>query len=290
MIKVFVWLPAGYNPSLDELFSQIFNKENLENLIDKTDSPFENPFVQTKRILEQDDETILKRIFGMNNPIPIVREAMRQEINRVCGHVSLSIKLKDGREQYLSFWPTKEDVKKVVFRIKGKFLDNYEEDKKGMGREADEVIEISNLNEDIVYQYICECKKRHEEKNYEYNLFVQNCSTIAISALYKGTPRSLSTKFQDFWSRCKESLEAAGVYSWTLIGLYSILYREQIIGSVNINVGNIQNLFVGGESSIGIKMIKKHFSSTKSVFSIFEIGLQTPKSVLEYAYHLKELK
>ncbi|MDJ0797495.1 MAG: hypothetical protein QNJ51_11805 [Calothrix sp. MO_167.B12] len=281
MIKVYVWLPLGYAPSLDELYCQIFNKRKIESLFIG---------VRYEDIVDNfDDETFFQRATGMNNPIPIVREAMMQEIQRSCGHASLSVKLENGEEEYLSFWPKKDNIKKVIFRTEGKLLDNYETDKKDMGRGADEVIELSNLDENKVYDYICKCREEHKEKSYEYNLFFKNCSTIVASALEEGKPRNLLTKLQEFWSlRCKESIESAGVYGLILMGLYSMATGREVINEKYI-VERVRASFIGGDSSTGVKMIKKHFSSTKSVFSVFEIGLQTPKSVLEYAEYIENL-
>lgn len=288
MIEVYVWLPFGYAPSADEVFREMFEKREKVNKVNEsiTNRFFTNPFLDLD-LSNYDNRTFLEKVTQMNNPIPIVREAMMQEIQRACGHASLCLTLKNGRKEYLSFWPTKDNIKKVVFRTEGKFLNSFEEDKKGMGRYPDELRILSNLDEDKVYKYIRKCKKEHKEKSYEYNLFFKNCSTIIASALKEGVPRNLLTELKEFWSlRCSESIEAAGVYGLTLMALYSIATDRKMTEQDRRIIEKVRDSFIGGSSSNGAKMINKHFSSTKSVFSVFEIGLQTPKSVLEYANHL----
>jgi hypothetical protein len=282
MIKVFVWLPAGYEASLDAVFDKIFNGKSSTNRKDSTTSTFfTDPFEDTKQFLEDNDSSILKRISGISNPIPIVQDAMQLEMERYFGHVSLLVQQKNGLQQYLSFWPIEED-KRILFRARGKFLNNYQEDLSGMKRKEDVVIEISNLSEELVYEFISERKKLHKTKRYTYNLFVQNCSTFVTSALYQGVPKSILAEVQDFFSRYLRASEAAAVYSASLIGLYNLAFRKEIQKEYVENL--IRNASIGGN------FLQKHFSSTKSVFSIFEIGLQTPKSVLEYARRIKELK
>ena len=286
MIEVCVWLPLGYAPSADEVFREIFEKREKVNEVNES---ITNPFF-TLDLSNYDNRTFLEKVTEANNPIPIISKAMSQEIQRSCGHASLCLTLKNGRKEYLSFWPTKDNIKKVVFRTEGKFLNSFEEDKKGMRRYPDEVITLSNLDEDKVYKYICKCKKEHKAKSYEYNLFFKNCSTIVASALKEGVPKNLLTEIKKFWSsRSKESVEAAGVYGLTLMVLYSAVTGKKVTENDRYIIDRVRDSFMGGASSTGVKMINKHFSSTKSVFSAFEIGLQTPNSVLDYANHLYDL-
>lgn len=107
----------------------------------------------------------------------------RDDINnntRAVGHTSMQI---SGRD-YISLWPDgskKADFKSTVGFKSTKLAYSYDEDRTEIGRSADKIIKIENLNESAV----CEAAREFVNK-WRYNIAICNCSTAVCIPLLTG--------------------------------------------------------------------------------------------------------
>jgi hypothetical protein len=127
------------------------------------------------------------------------------------GHASIEVV--DG--SYISKWPKREDTPYGYTMC-------YEEDRDVCGREADEVIEIENLDEKAIQEYW------EEARNKEFNDLFHNCCRISAKAINHGFFWStfsdtehyfkrLGRMYANFWSATINSYVTpfSDIVTWT---------------------------------------------------------------------------
>jgi hypothetical protein len=97
------------------------------------------------------------------------------------GHIAISAST-NGEEIYISFYPeTRLPLGSLILpmvTVKSD-LKTYEEDLAIMESVPDYIIEITDLNSDLVYEYL----KCMPQKSKKYNLYFNNCSSVVYDAL-----------------------------------------------------------------------------------------------------------
>lgn len=198
------------------------------------------------------------------------------------GHVSLFARSINKEEVYLSFWPDETMLNKAIKNrekaelrtfvrsfvpMKGKFLENLDQDIHDMRSEPDCEIELPYLWQTKVYESATKLKSKVNN----YNLLFQNCSSVVAYALASGTlypsHQSKSEDAKAYAKRCMEILKTVG------IGLeYYQACRF-------------------GDMSAAQKVLYKEFSLIKTMLSLPEVtlGARTPKMIEEYVTRLNRL-
>jgi hypothetical protein len=304
MITVYVWTPMlhdGFGNILTNIRSYEKNKKSSYGNFPSTSNinPMVDPFFRPELIASDQGNEFEKIRSQLKSLVVASRDSTVEEFQRLVGHASLLVELEDGRSEYLSFWPARDEK----YFDKSDFIDSYKRDYSNfkMKKHADILVPLLNLNDIKVYEFIRKCKeqRRKGEGYVNYNLFFKNCSTLVMSALHEGAQTSAFAKNKDFFQKALGSLAAAGAYSMFIAvaidavkggkGKFFLnpdLSTQEMLRHL-ITKDNLDRS-LGKKSSLGqfLSMISK----SRTLFYTVESVVHTPASVLDYACRLEQLR
>jgi hypothetical protein len=140
------------------------------------------------------------------------------------GHISISAE-HQGELAYLSFYPeTRLPLASLIIpKIKvGVDFKTYDEDLRIMESEPDYVIELSNLDSKVIYNFITSL----DPQKMTYNLYLKNCANVVYDALVKcSNARKFSIQYFLFKYYYKGMKIEKMMLSNNLTGYAKVFYR-----------------------------------------------------------------